>query len=131
AGSCFSARNRSGARSRLERAARARRRGKEEGHRRLLVARFCAHEGRLRGALAFGDAVQAALQITADPWGRIGPVAAGLATGTLTPCKISVTSPKTNRDFLRLALSSAVAVPPKRLPPLNSLRAFVAAARHL
>src|SRR5689334_7957244 len=27
----------------------------------------CAHEGRLRGALAFVDAVQAALQITADP----------------------------------------------------------------
>src|SRR5262245_33969950 len=91
------------------------------------LTRLCAHEGRLRGALAFGDAVQAALQITAGPLG--GP--SRVAAEALTPSKISVTSSKTNRDFLRLSLSSAVAVPPKRLPPLNSLRAFVAAARHL
>src|SRR5262245_59496898 len=33
----------------------------------------CAHEDRLRGALAFGDAVQAALQITADPFRWVSP----------------------------------------------------------
>src|SRR5262245_13060345 len=86
---------------------------------------FRAHEGRLRGALAFGDAVQAALQITAGPSGWARPVAAERRRPeALTLSKISVTSLKTNRVFLRLFPSLPVAVPPKRLPPLNSLRAF-------